>query len=49
MDTKLLTLVKAKDSIAYQGKYYPLHDGRHLLDKATKFAQWADQVYQQRP
>jgi hypothetical protein len=49
MDSLLLSLVKAKDGVAYQGKYYPLQDGRDLLGKATRFAQWADRMYQQRP
>lgn len=49
MHSLLLSLVKAKDGVAYQGKYYPLREGRGLLDKATRFAQWADNVYQQRP
>jgi hypothetical protein len=49
METMLRALVNAKDSIAYQGKYYPLPDGRALLDKANRFAVWADRMYQQRP
>jgi hypothetical protein len=49
MDSLLLSLVKTKDSVAYQRKYYPLRDGRSLLKEATRFAQWADQLYQQRP
>jgi hypothetical protein len=49
MDSLLLSLIKAKDGVAYQGRYYPLQEGRDLLDKATKFASWADQMYQQRP
>jgi hypothetical protein len=49
MDSLLLSLVKAKDGVAYQGKYYPLRDGQRLLDKASRFAQWADRLYQQRP
>jgi hypothetical protein len=49
MESMLLTLVRAKDSVAYQGKYYPLDDGRALLERATTFARWADQLYQQRP
>ena len=49
MDSLLLSLVRAKDGVAYQGKYYPLQDGRALLERATKFARWADQLYQQRP
>lgn len=49
MDSLLLSLVRSKDGVAYQGKYYPLRDGRALLERATRFARWADQLYQQRP
>lgn len=45
----LRAVVGAKDEVSYQGAYYPLHDGRRLLEKAVRFYLWADDLYQRRP
>lgn len=46
---QLTRLVGEKDSIAYQGKYYPLSDARKRLKEARQFANWAEQILEQRP
>jgi len=48
-ESQLRALVGAKDSVSYQGTYYQLGQGRTLLKRAQQFAQWADQMYQERP
>lgn len=45
----VLSVVSAKDTVSYQGKYFPLSDATALLDKATAFSAWAEQRYQERP
>jgi len=45
----LVSLIAAKDSVSYQGKFYPLADGQLMLEKARRFAAWADRMFQQRP
>lgn len=46
---QLIRLVGEKDSIAYQGKYYPLLDARKRLKEAREFADWAEQMLEERP
>ena len=47
--TRLLKLVKLKDTVAYQGKYFQLDEARQHLILAARFAAWAEQMYQRRP
>ncbi|MEO5799820.1 MAG: hypothetical protein ABIZ70_14435 [Gemmatimonadales bacterium] len=49
VEKDLLSILAAKDAVAYQGKYFPLNDAEALLAKAKSFAAWADQKYQERP
>ena len=49
MATLLRSAIGAKDEVSYQGAYYPLEDGRRLLEKAERFYAWADELYQRRP
>lgn len=45
----LVSLLNSKDAVSYQGKHFPLEDAMALLAKATAFAAWADERYQERP
>ena len=46
---QLIRLMGEKDSIAYQGRYYPLLDARKRLKEARQFADWAEQMLEERP
>lgn len=46
---ELSRLVGEKDAIAYQGKYYPLSDAGRRLREARQFANWAEQMFEERP
>ena len=49
VEKALRSVVASKDEIAYQGRYYPLADGRRLLARAETFAVWACRMYEERP
>jgi hypothetical protein len=42
----LRSVLGEKDSIAYQGRYYPLEQGVKVLAQARKFAAWARAIYE---
>lgn len=44
----LLTMIKEKDSVSYQGVYYSLEDARGLIEKLNLFAEWAEGEYERR-
>lgn len=47
---KLLAgIIKSKDAVAYQGKYFGLEAAREILTKGLEFAAWAEDWYQERP
>lgn len=46
---RLARLLSEKDSIAYQGRYYPLDEARKLLVGAQRFAAWAERIFEERP
>lgn len=45
----LLTIIKKKDVVSYQGVYYSVAEARGMLEKLTRFADWAEEMYGQRP
>jgi hypothetical protein len=49
IEKHLRLVVSRKDEIAYQGLHFSLHEARQLLERATRFAVWAEQMYQRRP
>lgn len=47
--SKLLSIVKEKDTASYQGVYYTVAQARRLVRKLDVFAEWAETMYAQRP
>jgi len=37
-----------KDTVSYQGHFYPLEDGRRLLEKTEAYCQWARDTFETR-
>jgi hypothetical protein len=48
-ETRLRRIIASKDEVSYQGAYYPLKDGRALLERAQLFATWGRKLYGDRP
>jgi hypothetical protein len=46
---QLRTVVGKKDHVSYQGSYYRVSEAVRLLDEATAFCGWAEEIYDQRP
>ena len=42
-------VIRSKDELSYQGRYYSLTEARHLLSHASSFAAWAESMYDRRP
>lgn len=47
--TRLLAIVKEKDSASYQGVFYTTADARRIVRKLETFAEWAEEMYEKRP
>ena len=47
-ETRLRRIISAKDTVSYQGTYYPLSDGRALLQRARLFANSARTLFDER-
>ncbi len=45
----LRTILLQKDTVSYQGNYYPLEDGQELLAKVARYCAWAEDMYRRRP
>jgi hypothetical protein len=45
----LRSIISEKDTVSYQGVYYTVEDARGVLGRLREFAEWADEMYQQRP
>jgi hypothetical protein len=45
----LRSIIAEKDMVSYQGVYYAVEDARAVVQRLTAFAEWADEMYQQRP
>jgi hypothetical protein len=45
----LRSIIAEKDTVSYQGVYYTVEDARAIVQRLTAFADWADEMYQQRP
>lgn len=46
---QLRAVVGMKDQVSYQGSYYRVSDAVQLLEHATGFCGWAEEMYDQRP
>ena len=46
---ELLDHPPEKDTVSYQGVYYTVEDARAIVQRLTAFADWAGEMYQQRP
>ncbi|MBW3554487.1 MAG: hypothetical protein KY466_13305 [Gemmatimonadetes bacterium] len=47
--SRLLSIVKAKDTASYQGVYYRVAEAQQLVRKLEAFGEWAEKMYDQRP
>ena len=46
---RLSGILDSKTHVSYSGNFYTLEDGRRLLKEVEKFAEWAEQLYTNRP
>lgn len=44
-----IQILQQKDTISYQGTFYPLAEGRKLLAKTETFCEWAKETFETRP
>lgn len=45
----LLSIIKKKDTVSYQGIYYSIAEARGLSQTLDGFAAWAEGMYERRP
>lgn len=45
----LRSIIAEKDMVSYQGVYYTIEDARAVVQRLTLFADWASEIYRQRP
>jgi hypothetical protein len=46
---QLKNVVGKKDEVSYQGTYFRIDQAARLLDEASRFCAWADEIYERRP
>jgi hypothetical protein len=46
---QLKTVVGKKDEVSYQGTYFRIEQASRLLDEASRFCAWAEEIYERRP
>jgi hypothetical protein len=46
---QLRAVVAKKDHVSYQGTYFRTEQATRLLDEATGFCTWAEEIYERRP
>jgi hypothetical protein len=46
---QLKAVVGKKDEVSYQGTYFRIDQAARLLDEASGFCAWAEEIYDQRP
>lgn len=45
----LRSIIAEKDAVSYQGVYYSVGEARAVVQSLTRFAEWAEEMYRQRP
>jgi hypothetical protein len=46
---ELRKILQEKDSVSYQGSYYTIHEGQHILGVAESYCAWARDMFERRP
>ena len=45
----LRSIIAEKDAVSYQGVYYSVGEARAVVQSLTGLAEWAEDMYRQRP
>jgi hypothetical protein len=46
---RLRAVLSTKDQVSYQGSYYRVSEAAPLLEQASRFCAWAEELYDHRP
>jgi hypothetical protein len=46
---QLKNVLDKKDHVSYQGTYFRIDQAARLLDEATRFCSWAEEIFERRP